>query len=336
MTDMKIVIEKSGTGLDISELVKSVEITGDSTRFHRTCSISLISTTDGRTPAIKLEEGSSVRFIYANKTRFYGVLFAQELDSNGDMTITAHDTNAYLAKNTDSRIFTNKKASEIISSLTKDFDVPSGSIADTGYVIPYLRLANMTIYEMILKALTLTRKQTGKRFFIGCDDNGKLTLKSGVDGDRYLFQDGENLISASYSRSIEDTKTQVKVIGGKKGSETVVTVKDAAKRDKYGTLQAYEEMDESATASQVKQRADTLLKEQSVVAEQLQAEVLGVPEVDVGTAVYINNEMTGIACGYYVTSITHNYADVHTMSLELTKTYELPDTTINDDELKKE
>ncbi|WP_336046778.1 XkdQ/YqbQ family protein [Solibacillus ferritrahens] len=323
--------------LDITDTVKSVSLEGNSTQFHRTLTVELIASVDGRKPSFKLDEGQDVAFLFNDKIRFRGVLFSQEIGSDGSLSIKAYDSNVYLTKNTDSKLFREKKASEILTILARDFGIPTGTIADTGYVIPYLRLSNLTLRDMVLKALTITQQQTGKRFFLG-NENGKLTLNAGVEAKSFLLaSDGQNLMSATYSRSIDDTKTQVKVIGGPKGKETVVVVKDDAKRAKYGALQAYEEMDEKATPSQIKQRATTLLREQSGVKEQLTVEVLGVITVDIGTAVYVRNAMTGTNGGYYVTNVRHNIANsLHTMELELTRTYELPDIDLNDDELKPE
>lgn len=322
--------------VDVTPFVESIEINGDTTKFNRSLMLRMLATEDGRKRAFAFEEGATLTFKYEGAPRFIGVVFASDVTADGSLSMTAHDSNVYLAKSTDSRIFKNKKASEIIRMLATDFGIPVGNIADTGYVIPYIRLSKLTLYDMILKVLTLTRKQTNKRFFVG-NVNGKLTVTAGVSNTKYLFEDGENLLSASYSRSIADTRTQAKVIGGPKGKETVVVVKDDAKRSKYGVMQAFEEMDEKATPSQVKQRAQALLKEQAVVEEQLSIEVLGVPEVDVGTPVYIVNKMTATNGAYYVTSVKHSYkAGLHTMSLELTRTYELPDIAISADELKPE
>lgn len=326
-------INVSINNVDITPFVESIEISGDTTKFNRSLSLQMLATEDGRNRAFSFEEGVTITFKYEDKIRFIGVVFAYDISSDGVLTLNAYDSNVYLAKSTDTKIFKNTKASEIIHILATDFGIPVGSIADTGYVIPYIRLEKTTLYDMVLKVLTLTRKQTNKRFFIG-NVNGKLVVTAGISNTKYLFKDGENLLSASYSRSIEDTRTQAKVIGGPKGKETVVVVKDDTKRAKYGVMQVFEEMDEKATPSQVKQRAQALLKEQAVVEEQLQIEVLGVPEVDVGTPVYVINKMTATNGAYYVTSIKHTYkAGLHTMSLELTRTYELPDIKISDDEL---
>lgn len=330
---LKVVI--NGTD-DITSFVSSVNLSGDTSKFNRQLDVAIHSTSDGRKASVKVTVGDKVTFRYKNDLRFIGIVFKVDLSSDGTLSLTAYDSNVYLAKSNDNRIFLNKKASEIIRILAKDFGIPIGDIADTGFVIPYLKFQNKTLYDMVLTSLTLTRNQTGKRFFIG-NSAGKLTLFEGAKvSKRYVFKDRENLISASYSQSIEDTKTQIKVIGGKKGKETTVIVKDDAKRQKYGVLQIVEVLDEKATPSQVKQRAATLLKQKSTVFEQLSVEVLGVPEVDVGTPVYISNQMTNTNGAYFVTMVKHSYTSgLHTMSLELTRTYELPDIEISADTTTK-
>lgn len=322
--------------LDISAFVVSANLSGDSNKFNRDLSLDVNMTQDGRTRGITIVEGDVLVFRSYGVVRFIGYVFATERKSDGMVSVTAYDSNIYLAKSTDSRTFSNKKASDIIKALAKDFGISTGDIADTGYVIPFLRLSNKTLFEMIMTALTLTQNQTGKRFFVS-NVKGKLTVTAGAKPSQYyLFKDGENLISASYSRSIEDVKTQVKVIGGKEGKETVVIAKNDAARKKYGVLQALEILDESATASQVKQRAQTLLKEQSVVSEQFSIETVGIPDIDVGTAVYVQNAMTSVSGAFYVTGVSHSYGDgVHTMSLELSRTYELPNISIEEEATKK-
>lgn len=323
--------------IEITDFVKSATLSGDSETLNRQLNLEMTGTTDGRKAAIKIEEGDLLTFRVDGVLRFLGIVFSQTISSDGNLSVTAYDSNVYLAKSNDTRIFTNKKASDIIRIIARDFDIPLGDVADTGYVIPYLRLSNRTLRDMVLAALKITRHQTGKRFFIS-NVAGRLTLTEGAKKyPRYVFRDRENLISATYTRSIEDTKTQVKVIGGKKGKETVVVVKDAEKRNKYGVLQALEVMDDSATASQVKQRASTLLKEQSSVDERLSIEVLGVADVDIGTPVYVQNDMTLTSSGYYVTTVSHNHSGgLHTMTLDLSKGFDLPDIEITEEMTKRD
>lgn len=322
---------------DVSAFVKNVTLSGHVSKFNREITVEFHTTIDGRTPEIYVDEGDQLTYRYNGKLRFIGIVFDMEITSDGSLRAVAYDSNVYLTKSKDTRIFTNKKASDIIKILAQDFEIPLGDIEDTGYVIPYLKLPNKSLSDMVKVALKRTRQQTGKRFFIS-NKAGRLTLTSVAKPQKYfVFKDGSNLISAKYSRSIEDMITQVRVIGGPKGKETSVIVKDDTKRKQYGVIQALEILDEKATASQVKQRASTILKESSQVAESLSVEVLGIPEVDVGSAVYVINEMTQTNGAYFVESVSHKYSSaMHTMSLTLTRTFELPDIEISSDMITRE
>lgn len=315
---------------DITDFVKTVTWSGHSEKFNRQMNVTILNTKDGRKPAFKITEGHTITFEWEGAVLFVGIIFAYDVDIDGNMTLTCFDSNVYFTKSNDIRKFTNKKASDIIRQLAQDFGIPIGTIADTGYVIPLLILRNKSLYEMILITLILTRKQTGKRFFVG-NKGGKLTLSTPASVEqRFILKAGANILGASYSLSIEDTKTQVKVTGGDKKKPITSVVKDGALRKKYGVMQHVEEMDEKATASQVKQRAAALLKEMAVINDQANVDAFGIPEVITGSAIYVVESMTGLVGGYYVSNDSHTFAGgLHTMSLELTRTYDLPPIEIS-------
>jgi len=323
---MRIMLGKS----DITEFVKSVETSGHSEKFNRQLNATIHNTQDGRKQAFKVAEGESISFEWEKKRIFVGIVFAFDVDVTGAMTLTCYDSNVYLVKSKDIRKFTNKKASDIVRQIAKDFGIPIGEIADTGYVIPKLIFRDTSLYEMILTALTLTRKQTGKRFFVDNKD-GKLTLTTPASAKkRFILKAGDNITGATYSRSIEETKTQVKVSGGDKKKPVTSIVKNEALRQKYGVMQHVEIMDEKATASQVKQRAANLLAEMAVINDQANVDAFGIPEVITGTAIYVVEPMTGLVGGYYVSNDTHTFeGGLHTMSLELSRTYDLPPIEID-------
>lgn len=322
MSNIRLTIDN----LDMSDFVKSSNVSGNIDKFNRVLDVDLLPSTDGRTPAFTIELGSAINFYVDGVLNFVGVVFYIDRDTDNNLSITAYDPNVYLAKSYDSNSYLNKKASDIVRMLAKDFGVPTGDIADTGYVIPYLRMSNRTIREHIEAALTLSYKQTGKRFIVR-NVKGKLTLIRGTDPkNRYAFISGQNIISAKYTQSIEDTITQAKVIGGAKGKESIVTAKNDAARKKYGVLQAIEEMDEKASPAQVKQRANTLLTERGKLSEEIQIEVLGVIEVITGSQIYVNEPMTGASGYYYVEADKHTFnGNLHTMSLKLSRTNDVED-----------
>lgn len=312
--------------LDITHFVKSVEWSGHCEKPNRQLNVSIINTQDGRKQAFKVTEGSQLLFIWNGKPLFTGYVFSFDIDAKGNSSITCYDANIYLLKNKDTRKFVNKKASDIVRQLATDFRIPFGHIEDTGYVIPSLILRDMTLYDMIVTALTLTRKQTGRRYFI-TNELGKTTLRSvAANPNRFVISAGSNIMSANYSRSIEDTKTRVKVTGGDKKKPTTAIESNGDLQKRFGIMQHVEEMDEKAKPAQVKQRASTLLKELAVINDQASVEALGSPNVFTGVGVYVEEPMTKIIGNYYVSEDTHRFDAnrLHTMSLTLSYTLELP------------
>lgn len=323
-------------GQDVTGIVESVTGRGETNEPHRTLTLRLSNTYDGRNRVFKAYPGDVVKFYVNGAQWFSGILFSYDVNEKGSESWTCYDRNYYLLKSADSRSFKNMKASDIIKSVAKDFGIPVGTIEDTGYVISKLILRNNSLYDMMMKPLLLTRKQTGKRFFLG-SSFGKLTLMQHKNNvSPWIIQSGGNLMSASYSVSIEDMKTQVKVVGGK-DNKLSHTTKHEANRKKYGIMQHYEEMDEKATASQVKQRAENLLKELSVIHDQASVTAIGIPDVVTGCGIYVRNTMTGLAGGYYISADTHEFSNgQHTMTLEISKSLEMPEIEITDEELGRE
>lgn len=319
--------------LDITPLVISAELSGHSEKPNRQLTLSIKNTLDGRKQAVSIKNGKRMEFRNQNQVLFIGIVFSTDINRNGDMQVTIYDENIYLLKTFESRKFSKVKASDIARRLCADFGIPIGHISDTGYIIPTLICREKSLYEIMLMALTVTRKQTGKRFFIW-SKNGRLMITTGSEQvSKYLIESGTNILEASYSESIEETKTRVKVIGGKDG-KFVATAKDSALEKQYGIMQAVEKMEEDATKSQVEQRAKTLLKERAVIDDQATITALGIDEIITGTAVYVREPMTGIIGGYYVTSDNHSYQNgSHTMTLELSHTYDLPQIEISKEEL---
>lgn len=319
---MNVQVIYEGTPL----LVERATWSGDVTQAARKLDVSLVNTVDGRTQAMRIEHGKELRLIYDGRELFRGVVFAHRIDDHGMMTVTAYDENTYLTRNYDTRKFAKMTASGIVKRLCNDFGIATGTIADTGYVIPKLVLRDKSIWDMMTIALTYSRKQTGRRFFIYSRE-GKLYLSERKDAVvRWVLENGRNITSASYSQSIEDMRTQVKVIGGDPEKKPIIaTVKNDALIKRFGIMQHLENVDPDMTRSQVEQRAKQLLAELGTVDDDARVDALGNPEVVAGAAVYVRESMTGIVGGFYVSTDSHTFANGnHTMSLTLSATDDLP------------
>jgi hypothetical protein len=209
--------------------------------------------------------------------------------------------------------------------LCTEFGVDLGNVVDTKYVIPKLVLRDMTLWNMITTALTVTRKQTGRRYFVYAK-GGLLNLAERKDRKAtYLIESTSNLITASYTQSIEDLRNQVRVIGGKDTAPITAAASDSASAARYGIMQHLENADSEATQAEIRQLADQLLKELNVIDDEASITALGYDDTYAGVSVYVYDAMTEIVGNYYVSSDTHTYSNgMHTMALTLSATDDLP------------
>lgn len=312
--------------LVVDPIVQSIEWSGDITLPHRTLSLTVRNTLNGVDRAIPFELGSELRMNSGDGTElFRGVIFKTRITETGETEITAYDENVYLTKSTDTKRFASMTAAAIVRELCRDFGIATGSIAETGYVIPKLILRDQTLWEIIVTALTETRKQNGRRFFVYAD-GGRLNLveRKGKVAE-WLLEDGANITSAAYSQSIEDMRTQVKVVGGDDKKPVIATLKNDALIAKYGIMQHLENADSDLKASQLEQLARQLLDDLGKITDIASVDALGIADVTAGGAVYVKESMTGVVGAYYVSTDVHTWeGGVHRMSLTLSATDDLP------------
>ncbi|WP_339273708.1 hypothetical protein MKY59_21295 [Paenibacillus sp. FSL W8-0426] len=321
----------------VEPLVKTATWAGDVAQPHRTLTLSMSNTLNGEDQEVAFELGKELRLYVNGRGVFRGVIFTYDITDTGDATVTAHDENVYLTKNVDTRKFVKMTAGAIVASLCKSFGIPTGDIASTGYVIPRMILRNKTLWDMMVTALTETRKQNGRKFIVYAA-NGKLGLREKKDATvRWMIEDGVNILDASRTRSIEELRTAVKVVGGESEEKQIVaTEKNTALAERYGMMQHFESADSKLNASQLRQLAKTRLKELSTVQEDVSVTAIGLTDVIAGTAVYAFESMTDLVGGFYVNADTHTFSDgIHTMTLTLSKTDDLPKLEYEEEPEKK-
>ncbi|MGG4044392.1 XkdQ/YqbQ family protein [Paenibacillus favisporus] len=311
----------------LDPIVKSVSWSGDIKQAARKLVVELSNTGDQREIYMTYKKGGELRLIWDEKLElFRGVLFADQLNSKGQMTLTAYDENIYLTKSKDTKIFRNMTASSVIKKLCGEFAIPTGEIQDTGYVIPKLVFRDKTLFEMMVMSLTESQKQNGEWYHLTSRE-GKLQLLARKEQPvKWVLENGVNVLDASYSQSIEDTKTQIKVAGGDAAKQEIsAAAKDGELIRRFGVMQHLEKPEQSMTKSQMEQRAKQLLADLGTIEDQARIDCLGIPEVISGSCVYVKETVTGILGGYYVSADDHRFErGNHTMSLTLSATDDIP------------
>ena len=270
---------------------------------------------------LDFQEGNPVIFRVDGKDIFFGFVFTKSRDKEQIIKVTAYDQLRYL-KNKDTYVYTNKKASDVVKMIAKDFNLNTGTIADTGYVIPSRIRENMTLFDIIYDALDLTLLNR-RKLYVLYDDFGKLTLK---DIETMKIPDlvlGEfNSQNFSYTTDIDtDTYNKVKLYRDNEetGKREIYIAQDSSNINNWGVLQYFDKVDENTNP---KAKAEGILKLKNKKKRTLQLKnVLGDVRARAGTsAMILMRDIGDISVKQYmlIEKAKHVFSnDEHWMTLDL-------------------
>lgn len=315
---MSLIIIKGEQGYDVTQLVEQAKWKGRKGSSSRTLDVTLIDD-DGYKHArsgIDVEQGHQCIFSYDGVELFRGIIMSQTQTQAKKLQFTAYDNGIYLANNKDTFCYENKTASEIFQDCCARFNLPVGEVAKCSYKIPELTKSKTTAFDAIADALSLDFDATGIRHYVA-SDKGKLNLLTRRENIlQWVIEVGQNLTSYSYSRSIEDIKTRVKMVS--KEGTTVAEKSNAELEKRIGIFQEIDQPDESLTAAQVNDLIASIIEEKGTPQRTLSVEAVGIAEVISGIGVYIIIPELEISRTFYVDEDTHTFKDnEHTMSLKL-------------------
>ncbi|ANB58523.1 hypothetical protein GFC29_3132 [Anoxybacillus sp. B7M1] len=278
----------------------------------------------------EIDEGNTVLFKWKGTELFRGTILNHNITKSGKLMFTAYDMLQYLLLNKDVYVFSKKRADQILLQMCKDFQIPYAEIVNTKYTINSLVFDSETsLYDMVLKALIETEKQTKKKYRV-YSRLGKIYLQEWPNPtSQWVLETGVNIEDFTYSISIEEVATRVKLEAGedKKTTKVVVSDQDGIKR--YGVLQYYEKVTDNLNKAQLTQRANNLLSKKKTPKKRLSIEGLGITELTSGMPVYVNIPDAKLRGTYFIASDTHTFAGrVHKMSLDLITDNSLPEDVV--------
>lgn len=315
---MSLIILKGEQGYDVTQLVEQVKWKGRKGSSSRTLAVTLIDD-DGYKRArsgIDVEQGHQCIFSYDGVELFRGIIMSQTQSNQKKLQFTAYDNGIYLANNKDTFCYENKTASDVFRDCCTRFGLPMGEVASCSYKIPELTKSKTTAFDAIADALSLDFDATGIRHHVA-SSKGKLSLLTRRENIlQWVIEVGQNITSYSYSRSIEDIKTRVKMVS--KEGTTVAEKSNAELEKKIGIFQEIDQPDESLTTAQVNDLIESIMEEKGTPERTLTVEAMGIAEVISGIGVYIIIPELEISRTFYVDEDTHTFEDnKHTMSLKL-------------------
>lgn len=315
---------------DISQIVTSVQWTGENATIHRTAEITLQNTANFKNRHVTIEEGKWVIFSFKGKEMLRGMIIATNMNSQGIASFTVVDNAWYLVKNSDVRIYRSKRADQIVRETCISFGINIGSLANTGFVLSKMAYPEgESLRNIFIQAITETSRKN-KRKFSFKSVKGKLSLyERKTQITQWNIEDGITLTEASTSRSIEELYNSVKIIANTQdGAQVIGKFKNGSSISKYGLMQTVETYEgDNPTTSALNAQASTLVGLKSGVVKTLTTgSVIGQATAISGSSIYCYNKLTGLIGGYYIVNDSHMFDSNgnHSMSLTLSTTNDLP------------
>lgn len=276
-----------------------------------------------KTSELIFTEGDPVCFQYNDKNVFMGYVFTKKRDREHHIEVTCYDQLRYL-KNKYTYVFENKTASQIVKALCNDFNLSTGSMDNTNYIIPAVAEENKSAFDIVLNVLEDTLLNTGNMFVL-YDDFGKIQLKNCANmlSTTLIMEDtAENF---DYTSSIDDETYNQVVLYYKNEDEAIqiFTASSPTTIKQWGTLRYFEEV-KNPTIGQNK--ADSLLKLYNKKTRKLSVSgAFGDITVRGGTLIPVKLYLGDVTTNNFmiVEKVTHTFEnDRHTMDLTLEGAWE--------------
>ena len=313
----------SADNVDITEMCSQVKWKGRKGSASRSLTVKLIDD-DSESHArskIDVEQGHKCALYSDGKELFQGIIMGTTQTDKKVLSFTAYDMGIYLSNNKDTFVYENKTADEIFRDVCARFNLPVANVDKCSHRIPELSKSSTTAFDVIADALSLDFDNTGARHYIMAD-KGKLSLITRRKNIlQYILSSEENILSYSLNKSIEKTKTRVKMLSDE--NKVLATAKNSGLESKIGIFQDVARPDETLNQAQIQQLANTKLREQGRVEKTISADVLGDPQIISGVGVFVQIPYLSINGTYYVDEDTHTWdGDSYKLSVKLNYTFD--------------
>lgn len=315
---LKLMIGRAKTFTDYSELIQKVTFSGRKGAAPRSLEVVLYDNKKlgANRASVNCSEGQTVIYYVDGVEQFRGLLMSESYSSKNKLTIKAYDNLVYATNNKASFSYKKKTATTIINDCCKKLGLTVGSAVDTKTKIGELVKKNSTYWDVMEDALSQTYKKTGKRYYI-CSEKGKIYLRRRIEQTTMpIIELATNVELYTRTRSIEDTKTRLKLTTSKGKSKGSTTVESLEK--KIGKFQDVQNVDADISRTEINQLIKTFREEEAVVDQSLKVDCLGNIDVKSGGCVYVYITDIGAKRIMYVDEDTHTWSDgVHKMTLKL-------------------
>lgn len=295
-------------GRDVTQLVPSLSTSGSGKECARTLSASIVqSPTDANLPVVAVEVGMPM-VMEADGQYFVGsVMSVQRSTASNTVSFTAKDHGIYVKRNKVSIRIKEDTAEAAAADICTEYGIPTGYLASTGFQFSRL-YTGVSMYDAIMTGYSLAAAENGKKYYLYMDGTAVCVgEKSGYIAA--VIAEGENLIEASYSESIENMINQVDII-----DEDGKIVQSVTGDISYGVMRDQVKLSdkEDGVAKAEEMIRDNGVKRTATIKN------LGNAACTSGNAIMVRESFTGLFGKFYISADTHSWKNgIYTNSLTL-------------------
>lgn len=244
---------------------------------------------------------------------FKGIVFTRDISSSQEITLMAYDFLIYLLKSNGTFNFQKASLSSVMDTVCGEAGLSVGSIPSASTQINRI-FQNESFFSIIKKVLNDITLESGVEYVVTMKDEKVKVQEKGKVVTKMKLDYKNNILSTSFSDSIEDMINTVKVFDEK--GECTAEEKQDDWIKKYGVFQDNYEEEEGKNSGAV---AKNMMKG---VQEKLSINILGNSECICGNSVKVQIPYIGEIDGreMYIESDTHTWnfgACSYTTSLSL-------------------
>lgn len=336
------IIRTVGGAFDVSELVHDISYTTSISGQPGKLTFQMEKEPKG---VLSISVGDMIVFKDGTDNVFKGYVFTMGTDRTETYEVTAYDSTRYL-QNHDYFYLdgeTNKSLNDIFTKICSQMQLTSSIVVPATQTLqPYLFI-DKSYFEMLDYCMTEVNTMTEKQYFIR-DRFGTVELnevetnylktfganpivigedslltdyKYEVDIDKDTYNEVYLMESAkSNSNNTDKEKTEKRIVLAKQSESTI---------KKWGTLRRIINVKEQATEQQLEDYAKLCLSVGAKSTKSMRVEALGYP-IYAGDGFRLWLDRLGVNLDVYIMSATHNYGDIHTMTLDVSTCKYFPET----------
>lgn len=312
---------------DVSGITTDIQWTTDIGFAAGELRFTLIEVNEGFFPS----NGDTVSFQWDGNKTFFGYVFSINYKSDETIEVVAYDRLRYL-KNQDTIVWPVGNALQRFNAIMDRTATPHGNLATATTNLPAEVSDGKTYFDMLQSAFDATLSASGNRYALR-DYYGQVQLirvassngASISDKTNTIVGDQSLLIDFTFGSSIDELYNVVKLIRETEDEQkrTVYTTSTASAESsqvKYGTLQVVEKADDKLNESQMKDRANQLLRQYNRDKVTLNLNAVGSLDIRAGTRFYISiQDLKDVGVGtreVLATKVTHDFRSDWTMTID--------------------